>query len=293
MRRAGVICLLLLLLISASASAQGDAPVEVHVQRPRDFGYFTGDLLELQASVRVPRGFVLDARSLEEASWPSWLEVREVSSTTHQGTLSFRFLFQVFYAPDSITRLTIPDRQLVFRSEQTGERLQASIPGFAINLSPLTVSGSGPEPDWPAPRPSTLWIKLFAGSLPIVLGLWAASISRERYRRRRGVFRRAHREVRGARDCAEALLALHRALDERMGKALFPRDLDVLAERWPPAAEVRSDLEQFFALSSAHFYGDHGAGGSADCLGWVQRLSRHLMTLERRFGDGRPAKERR
>lgn len=293
MRQSSVICLLAIFLVAGSALGQGDALPQVQVERPRDFGYFTGDLLELRASVRVPERFTLDARSLEGAAWPDWLEVREINSTLQQGTLSIRYLFQLFYVPDSVTHLSIPERRLVFRSEDTGEALQASISGFTVGISPLTDSSSGLEPDWIAPRPSTYWIRLLAGSLAILLGVWMTSVAVERRRQRRLVFRRADRELRSARDCGEAMLVLHRALEERAGKALFPHDLDALAERWPPAAEVRSDLEQFFALSSAHFYRNHGTDGSADCLSWVRQLSNRLMTLERRFGDGEPAAGRR
>lgn len=293
MRRLGVICLLSLLIAAGSARGQSAAPPQVESERPRDFGYFVGDLVELRASVRMPEGFSLDERSFEDAAWPDWLEMREVSSTLRNRTLSVRYLLQIFYAPDSVTRLIIPDRRVVFRSELAGEPLEASIPSFTVAISPLTDSSSGLEPDWSAPRPSAFWIRLFAGSLAILLVVWAFALAVDRRRQRRLVFRRADRQVRGARDCGAALLVLHRALEERAGKALFPNDLDALAESWPPAADVRSDLERFFALSSAHFYGDHRADGSAECLSWVRQLSNRLMILERRFGDGQPATARR
>lgn len=279
------------LVLAAVSSAPGQGrdstPARVQIQPPRDFGYLTGDLLELQASVRVPRGFALDVVEQPDSAWPAWLEVRESSWKAREAAdaLSYdlRFVFQVFFVADSLTNLEIPGRRLVFRSERTGERLQASVPPFRFNLSPLTDSSSELEPDLPIAPPSMRWIWASVAALAAlcawVILMWSGQ------RRRSRVFRRAQRDVRRARDCGEAILRLHRALEERAGGSLFAHDLGPLTDRWPAGEEVRDELERFFGMSNAVFY-RNGGGASEDCLPWLQGFARRLVSLERRDGGG-------
>lgn len=290
MRGEPIIGALLVLVAAGPSSGQGrdSAQVRVEVPRARDFGYMIGDVLEFSASVRVPTGFMLDEARPPDAAWPAWLEVRESAWKVREAAdalvYDFRFLFQVFYVADSVINLEIPARQLIFRSEPTGEELRASLPPFRFSLSPLTDSSSAPEPDLPIAPPSARWIRLSAAGL-VALSLWAVLLV-VGHRRRWHVFRRAQRDVRRARDCDEALLRVHRALEERVGRALFAHDLETLTDRWPAAEEVRGELDRFFALSDAVFYGNNGRV-SEDCLRWVQELARRLVTLERRDGSRR------
>lgn len=295
MRRACVLGALLVLTVVDPAPGQGrDSPrVLVQVQPPRDFGYLTGDLLELRASVRVPHGFSLDVAERPDSARPGWLEVREsfwkADEAADALSYDFRFVLQVFFVADSLTTLEIPARGLVFRSDETGEELRASVPPFRFKLSPLTDSGSALEPDLPIALPSARWIWVSAVTLAAlclwVILLWSG------HRRRSRVFRRAQRDVRRTRDCGQALLRLHRALEERAGGALFAHDLEPLTDRWPAGEEVRDELERFFGLSDAVFF-EKGGSVSDDCLPWLQQFARRLVVLERRDG-GRSEPARR
>lgn len=281
-----------LLVAGASAAAAGAAPAQ-GVERPRDFGYFTGDLVVQRDSVRVPRGFTLDPASVAQGPLPEWLELRDAAwdvRETGDGRLyRFRYVYQVFRVPAELERLQVPDRTLVFGSGSDGPPEARLLRGFELSLSPLTDSTDAAAPDWPVPTPSGSRIRLRAASLVLLAGAWGAWgawAAVERRRRGRRIFGQANRRVRGAQDCGEAMRVLHRALEARAGRALFAHDLDLFVERWPPAADARQELGRFFVMSDAIFYGEDSIEPGGDCLGRVRALAQRLADLERRRGDG-------
>ncbi len=296
MRRALALCALAAAVGAGPAFAQGGAP-EVRLEPTRDFGYLTGDRIELRGSVRVPPGFRLDPASARPGTGSDWLELREAAWERERvgGATRYRFrlVYQVFFVPDSLTRLSVPPRAVRFRSREGGEEMEAVLPAFAFSLSPLTDSTTALAADWPVPAPSLRGVAASAAFLALFVGLFGALGLLERRLSRRRAFGRAHRRVRRTGDCAEALLALHRAFEERAGRAVFAHDLDLFIERWPPAEEVRVDLERFFALSENVFYANGGRGAPAECLSWVRDLSGRLAVLERRLGSGREQERRR
>lgn len=276
------------------SAATQDEPGRARLEPARTFGYLAGDLVELAAAVRVPRGFELDTLRLQGGELPAWLELRETTAEARAAgdavEQRVRFVYQLFFAPDSVTRLEIPARELVFRSGGDGASARATVPAFAFTMSPLTGAAAALEPDWPLPPPSLRGLGLAAGALVSILAAWGAWEIVERMRRRRRIFWRADREIRREPDCGRAMLVLHRALEARAGRALFGHDLDGFVERWPAAASVRADLARFFDLSEGLFFGDHGTRAPDDCLPclpWLRELAARLRELERRHGPGR------
>lgn len=286
-----VVSALAVWVVAVPLAAAQDAPVRARLEPPRDFGYLTGDLLELDAVVRAPRGFELDALQLRSGELPAWLEMRDAAADAKSAGDAvehrIRFVYQLFFVPDSVTRIEIPPRTVVFRSGRSGEEVRATVPSFAFTMSPLTGPATAMERDWPVPPPPLRGLGLAAGSLILLLAAWGAWEGVERYRRRQRVFWRADREIRREPDCGRAMLVLHRALEARAGRALFGHDLEVLVERWPAAASVREDLARFFDLSEGLFFGDHGTRVPEDCLPWLRGLAGRLRELERRHGAGR------
>lgn len=276
-RRLGAAALAFALLLPTGIASGQEAG-------PRAYGYFTGDLVEWRDSVRVPRGYRPVQRSLLRGPRLEWLELVDVTwDARDAGDASvyrFRHVYQVFRVPAGLERLEVPAPTVVFRSEANGESLEVSLRGFAFTLSPLTDSTHVAEPDWAMPPPSTRPLWSWGGSLALLLlggGAWTIAAGR---RRRRRLFWTAGRRVERAHDCREALLAVHRALEERVGGAIFAHDLDSLLDRWPPARAAREELDRFFGLSNALFYGDHGFRPPEDCRAWLVRLCARLSELE-------------
>lgn len=259
---------------------------------PRDFGYRVGDLLEVAAVVRLPAGYELDPASLREGELPEWLELREAGwrREASGGSVVYhlRFVYQVFYAPLRVTVLEIPARQVRWWEPSTGAVAQASVPPFRFTIAPVADPQARLEPDWRMPAPSARPVVLSAASLAVLSGVWAGWAAIERRRRSRGVFASAHRQLKHTRDCTQALVILHRALEQAAGQALFSHNLEALLARWPPAGGVREELGAFFRLSDAVFYRNHAhpfASVPPDCLKRVRELSGRLAALERRFGE--------
>lgn len=292
----------------------------VAVEWPRGFGYLVGDLLEVEASVRVPAGFELEARSVQAQDLPNWLEMREVTWQRQDSRDSvvyrLRWVYQIFFTPPQVTALEVPPRAVRFRSLQSAEPLDVVIPAVQFTMSPLTepLGETGPlgemEPDWRMPEPSARWLWTWAVSLGVLLALWGTNVLVRRRYVRRGVFWLALQRVQKAKalEDPEAMLVLHKALEQKAGEAIFSHDLQALFDRWPPALSAREELSRFFEMSEAVFFAAPGGtalgaagceavspgappsapAGSvpAECLEVAGRLSRRLATLERRTRDG-------
>lgn len=288
----------LICALGSTGYAQDAKGPGTHVQlaAPRPFGYRIGDTLQVAGVIGVPAGFELEGNPVTDGGLPEWLEMRdqfwEVRDQGNGRAYRFRLVFQLFYAPDSVTRLTVPERRVTFREAESGERLEAVLPELAFTISPIT-RGTGPiAADYVVPAPSPRPLRLAGGALAVLLTLLGLGVALRRPRQP-DRFRAAHRRIERARDCAEGTLVLHRALEEEVGGAVFRADLDRLAQRWPAAETVRDDLRRFFELSETLFYEDDRRQMPEDCLDWLRELSRQLMALEHRPGNSGPAREER
>ena len=289
--RGAALAALWLLSLAATPVAQAQDPqtgleAQVELAPPRQFGYRIGDTLAVRAQVGVPRGFELEVASLGAGELPEWLEVRERSWDVREGTgrtdrtYEVRTVFQVFYAPDSLTRLAIPERRLVFRGAG-GERVEATIPAIELSITPMTDRSSRMAANYPVPSASPRRVQVAVGALGALLLLAGAGAVARRRGRRSRPFRRAHREALGTDDCAEAALALHRALESYTGAAVFAEDLELVATS-SGVGSLEREWRRFFELSEMIFYEDDGRRAPADCLERVRELSRRLMEVEER-----------
>jgi mxaA protein len=282
-------------LAPAPVAAQAAETPRVEVERPRDFGYRVGDLVVVRATVAVPRAYEIEPQALRSPEGADWLEQREVRRTErvrgHDRRYELEFVYQLFYVGDpGLHRLEIPARSLRFRSADGEAVLRATLPAVPLTLTALTDSLAPPAPDLPVPAPSDRAVRAAAAALVVLLALWAGWGAVVWRRRRVGVFAQARRAVARARSCAEAALAVHRALDRCAGRTVLPGDLDALGRLWPPAGALRADLERFFQLSETLFYRNHGrlARGDAECLRWLRGFADRLARAERGNGRLRP-----
>lgn len=292
--RAGLWLLLFAFGPTATAQDPRGAGSAVQLEPPRSFGYRIGDTLHVAGVIEVPAGFELEGARGARGGLPSWLELRdeswELRDEDDGRAYRFRLVFQLFYAPDSVTRLALPEWHVEFREVASGERLETALPELTVTIAPVT-RGLGPvAADYVVPAPSPRPILLAGGVLAVLL-TWLGIDLVLRRRRGSGRFRTAHRQIERTRDCVEGTLVLHRALEEKMGGAVFRSDLDRLVRRWPAAEMVREDLGRFFELSETIFYRDGNARTPPDCLDRVRELSRQLMVLERRADRRDPDRE--
>ena len=278
-----------LLLLPVTASAQIRS---VSLQPPkRDFGYFVGDLFVSTAAITVAPGTTLDTRSLPAAGpVTSSTDLRRIDvSEASAQTITIRTEYQTFSAPEEVSQVTVPGYQLTFM--QAGTRLTATVPAFSFASSPFRHDLT-PIVDLTVVRPdrsmgpanmSRSRLESLAGGIVAFLAILAilAAEGRAPWRQSRAPFALAARQIGKCREPGRrTLLVLHRALDTTAGERVLADDLDGFLRKHRHFAGLRTELQDFFAVSRESFFGDRDAvpHSFADKL---TRLARSLARAER------------
>lgn len=306
---------ILLALAALPASAPALAQVRgVELRTPRAFGYFQGDLVQVQAEIRTDPGFSLERPSLPKPGPVTyWLDLRDVTTEESRGAdgshvIRLRLTYQDFYVALDARALEVPGFPVTVESAGTNGSTTAvaQVPAWKIGVSPLREVQPERRDD-PADylRPDGRALRLdpqpALASAAASLVLAAAAgllLARDRawgmFGRRRGrpfalalkAFRRSKRREKGPQQgdalYREALLALHRGLDATDGRRVLADDLpDFLGSHPAFRAQARA-LEDFFAASRLAFFGRDSAGAAARLpLPEAEALLRRLGALER------------
>jgi len=285
----------------ASAGLRG-----LKMEEPRPFGYFTGDVVVLKAAIAVD-----GTTELVQASLPKpgpvtyWLDLTgvDVEETRSGGGRQYNvtLTYQTFYVPYDSRKLTIPSWTMRLFGSSGPDR--AVIPAFTFTSSPLRElfpekSGETVETFLrPDAKPYLLSSQpLFAALLGstalalLSLTLLARHLAWWPFRRRpRRPFTRAARLIArpgpnggGTIESRDALLVLHRAFDEALGRRMLAEDLERFLDEHPEHAGCRTGIAQFFECSRRAFF----IGGVAKLSEGLQRsallkLSRALAASER------------
>ncbi|GEP10331.1 nonribosomal peptide synthetase MxaA [Methylobacterium gnaphalii] len=305
----------LILLLFALFALTGPAWAQVRsveVRAPRPFGYFVGDLVRVQVDIKVDPGFSVQAASLPQpGSVTYWLELRSITvdETRQADTARIRLnlVYQSFYAALDARALEIPGFALTVASNgQSGiTTAKAQVPAWSINVSPLREVQPPPRedpleymrPDGRAPlldpEPQLKWAALFAGLALLALILLARDRAWGPFGKRRGrAFAAVQRSLRGLgrrpdQDIAyrEALIALHRGLDETDGRRVLADDLPAFLARHPAYRVEENGLACFFHASRLTFFGrETAAARSQWSLAEVEATAGKLAAAERMAG---------
>ena len=125
-------------LLLGATGAFARAP-EVTVSETRPFGYFLGDVIEREVTVRVGPGDTLDTASLPRPGPLNyWLELSraDLAKTADGDDTVYRLAltYQTFYAPLDTRRLSIP----AFKLKVSGAtNVELAVPGFGFVMSPI------------------------------------------------------------------------------------------------------------------------------------------------------------
>ena len=302
---------LLLALAALPASAPALAQVRgVELRTPRAFGYFQGDLVQVQAEIRTDPGFSLQRPSLPKPGPVTyWLDLRDVTTEESRGAdgshvIRLRLTYQDFYVALDARALEVPGFPVTVESAGTNGSTTAvaQVPAWRIGVSPLREVQPERRDD-PADylRPDGRALRLdpqpALASAAASLVLAAAAgllLARDRawgmFGRRRGrpfaralkAFRRSKRHQQGDALYRETLLALHRGLDATDGRRVLADDLPDFLGRHPAFRAQARALEDFFAASRLAFFGRDSAGAAARLpLPEAEALLRRLGALER------------
>ena len=297
-------------LWAAGLTSAADPSSDRQIDNPRSFGHFLGDELHRTISLTVPRGYLLESRSLpsveREGPWLDLQSVRAESEDTRRGVrVRIELNYQVVNSPSTVLRAVIPGMTLHFVSGS--ESFDTAVSEWPIVVSPLAL---GPH-DAGFMRPSRAPLLIDSGGpralfdiaavLAVLAGLAVAALRLEPLARGRsgGPFDRAYRTVRRLAQSApgierqhEALRAVHRAFDQTAGVRVFAHQLEAFFDDHPRFAIARAQALEFYAVSRAEFFADGmGRGGKEndDAWGieWLAALCSQLRACERRS----PSKE--
>ncbi len=253
-----LVCLMLALLIAPIAHA------DIQVENPnRTHGYFIGDILlqrvnldsltetiaapSLESDLRV--GAFLYRISHEEVTInkQQWLELR----------------YQIINAPQQTETIELPS--VLFVTEAGGEQ---QLPAWQFTVAPLTSTESGSESSPIADRraldvidtPSSDKFKWGVAALLTTLALWLLWWLVRHFTDSHTLpFAKAQRIIRklptAERDTDPAAwVALHHAFNGVAGKTITDSTQADLFNAAPWLSEHKSEIENFYAASTARFY---------------------------------------
>jgi mxaA protein len=293
-----------LAFLAASFAAQAQVR-SVELITPRLFGHFIGDVLKVEIDVRVDDGVELEPASVPRPGpinqWLELLSSRVESRGDHGATLYRVYLsYQTFYPALDARQLDMPGVTLSFKS---GDRIyQAKVPTWSFGISPLReVLPPARESGGAYMQPSVLpafydtrrdayrALGLASASL-LALALLAYHLAWWPFAARaHRPFAQAARVIRkdlanedARRGYRDAIIALHRAVDQTAGHAVLPEDMPGFFVKHPAFARMQEEFTRFFASSQSLFFGDNlvaalAAFSSVD----LRRFSDELAAAER------------
>jgi mxaA protein len=292
-------------LLSGTAAHAASRPPSITVVEPRAFGYFLGDVLSRQITVRLAPGEELDSSSLPRPGPLNyWLEISRINHTeTHDGEGSVHTLdvsYQTFYTPLDPRSLTIPGFKLKLQGD--GE---IAVPAFSFITSPIrqlfaaasqsTGSAVDLQVDEPAPRLTTgaertALLASAIGALIAMAGLAWHNAWWPFNRRPSRPFTEAARFLRsnassldGASGYRAALLKMHRAFDIAAGRRVLADDVQSFLGEHPEFHDQQSGIDRLFLASRRAFFANDVDEARADMpLAELVELSAQLSNAERR-----------
>ena len=115
-----------------------------------------------------------------------------------------------------------------------------------------------------------------------------------------GPFAKSYRTIRKQTNTAEglqnAISSVHQAFNSTAGNSVFGGSLDQFLEKKPAFKAIKSELEQFFALSRQVFFEPNSTQSNSvradekDTLQWLAQFSRRCRDCERGLiPDSQPA----
>ncbi len=296
-----------LLASSAGRSAAADAAdgiKSVTVRASRDIGYFAGDLVKADVDLVVARDATLETASLPHPGpLTYWLDLKSIDAVQRGAgadrLVKLKIVYQEFYDALDARRMEIPTFAVFFRAGNGA--FSIDIPAWSIGVSPLREVSPPPvddpkdymQPDRAAPEVEArrLWLgtllAVLAALLSLLLLAWdrAWRPFRPRPRRALGDALRQMRKLMRQSDTdsayLQALLILHRGVDQAGGRRVMAEDVPVFLEQHPNFQPAETNLRGFFAASRTAFFGSNVTAARRDFpLEAIEAATRKMAAAE-------------
>ena len=277
----------------------------ITIRAPRDIGFFAGDRVEADIDLVVVAGAKIETASLPHpGAVDYWLDLRSIDVARRAEGANWRYtlklLYQNFYDALDARPQEIPGFSVAFIKDGTTE--SADVQAWTIGVSPLREVAPPVKEDpkdymradeaAPLIEISSLWRGTGAVAFAAALALAVLAYDRVWWPFRAPKTRpfgdavgrlRKLRERLGVEDgYLEALLILHRSIDQTDGRRVLADDAPAFLRRHPIFAPMGDGLARFFAASREAFF--RSAPDRSRCelpFDAVETLARKLAAAER------------
>jgi len=292
----------LALSLAPALTCSADLTPRIEPSAPRNFGYVIGDPVDYDVLITVPEGYALETEYLPKpGALSEWLDIRAVSwlkiANEHGAQYRLRLTYQVFKGIRQPEKLSIPALPIRFQGPAP---LETQTPPWELMIAPIIPpdvaddkveirESVAPEPLPGQPHRLRL-IAYLAGTLAVLPLLAWRYGKLPFFTRVAPPFARTLRDLKklgrkpvDADAYRTAVKLLHRALDDTAGFRLFAGELETFLASRPTFAELRDELDRFFALSRTVFFTAPDAPMPADYpLTRLETLCRRCVAAERR-----------
>ena len=271
----------------------------------RRVGYTVGDIITRELVLTVSSPYQLIETSLPIVGYEKryrgqliGIELHAIqhqkSKTTKQTIHRLRLSYQIFTNNVVAKPAGLgPEYVQLINPQRPNEVFKFRIPELDVAVSPLSIFGQikieNDMSDWHGPllRSSesfVLWrnISLTLLILSLLTLLYIVG-ERAWLVRMDGPFARAYRVIRkldtSSQAPAQAIQAVHQALNRFAGKTLFSHELDEFVQTHSAFKPVQMDLAEFFQRSQAVYFDNHSA--PHDSMVWLLQLVRRCRDCER------------
>lgn len=289
------VCLTALVFIYGAHAATVD------IRTPKQFGYFVGDLIEADVDIRTPGSLQFQKSSLPRPGpvTPS-LDLRDAVMTrtdVDQGALwQLHLIYQNFLPALDVHELEIPSLTLTFLAD--GQQRTVEVPSWDILVAPLREAlpkkqenaAGYMRPDAPAILISEARLQRHTAFIAISCLFLLIYVLRDRaiwpfHKRSKRVFSKAARQITAlARKSAgtafyrNALLTLHRSIEQTAGRTVLAEDLANFLSSHPEYESLALSFQNFFEASRATFFDSEGDAAlhlfpKSELLAFASRLA--------------------
>lgn len=284
--------LMLIFILSVSPHLYA-ADVVVRAELSRAYGYVIGDLIEQRLQLDMPEATKLDVASLPKpGKLNAWVELR----SAEQSATTVVLRYQLMNSPRDVAVVFLPAIKLQFIGADAA-RSEVLVDAQAISISPLTKDETFARTGMEAMRPERE-VQLLdthkherramqaLGAAAVLAGLLGAWRWWRKQRLARGPFARAAVAIASlkAEHALDAMIALHEAFNAVAGRSVFVQSLSSFFVQQPQYAIEKNEIEDFFSMSRAQFFGQATAPAhhDADQLKWIASLAKRLARIEKR-----------
>lgn len=282
--------------------------VNIQIQEPeRDVGYTVGDVLTRNITIQIKKPYQLIEESLPiigyERRYKGQLIGIDLSNLQHiqkedsdSETHTLKLSYQVFTNNVVAKHGSLPSEYLRIINTKTKEIARYRIPSWDFAISPISIYGAVKvESDMSDFRgPLLLDNSKLKQRLTIFLTILALSLLGLLYMlgkytwlpRMGGPFAKTYRIIRKSPNTPaglqQSVSSMHQSLNATAGMSLFSGNLTQFLAQKPSFKPIKSEIEQFFALSRQVFFepnAKHTVGDEP--IKWLAQFCRRCRDCER------------